>query len=281
MTAADLRRMRRGDGRTIRDDAPRLVAPVDHDLRSSIWLLALATLLLPAGARRGRRHRRHALDRISHTGDGTSHDRFRMGVPARRSVGDSDSRRHRLAPEGAGRSRSHTAFRWSGSTGTSTRFGSCSGSRSLPTAAGEIPPAPILVVSRHASLIDTLLPGRYVTQPFGIRLRYVLKSELLVDPALDIAGNRLPNVFVDRGGDTDRELAGHSRSGDHHAGWRGSPHLPGRHPLLRSETRQVHRQGGAAWRCGRRARSGIPGASCLLDPPGPSPCSTLGRSMWW
>jgi 1-acyl-sn-glycerol-3-phosphate acyltransferase len=70
----------------------------------------------------------------------------------------------------------------------------------------DITPAPILVLSRHASLIDTLLPGRFVTQPFGIALRYVLKKELLVDPALDIAGNRLPNVFVDRGGDTEREL---------------------------------------------------------------------------
>jgi 1-acyl-sn-glycerol-3-phosphate acyltransferase len=69
-----------------------------------------------------------------------------------------------------------------------------------------IPPPPILVLSRHASLIDTLLPGRYITEPFGIPLRYVLKKELLVDPALDIAGNRLPNVFVDRGGDTEREL---------------------------------------------------------------------------
>lgn len=70
----------------------------------------------------------------------------------------------------------------------------------------EIPPPPILVLSRHASLIDTLLPGRYVTEPFGIPIRYVLKKELLVDPALDIAGNRLPNVFVDRGGDTEHEL---------------------------------------------------------------------------
>ena len=70
----------------------------------------------------------------------------------------------------------------------------------------EIPPAPMLVLSRHASLIDTLLPGKFVTEPFGIPLRYVLKKELLVDPALDIAGNRLPNVFVDRGGDTEREL---------------------------------------------------------------------------
>ena len=72
--------------------------------------------------------------------------------------------------------------------------------------ASDISPAPMLVLSRHASIIDTLLPGRYITEPLGIRLRYVLKKELLVDPALDIAGNRLPNVFVDRGGDSTREL---------------------------------------------------------------------------
>jgi 1-acyl-sn-glycerol-3-phosphate acyltransferase len=71
---------------------------------------------------------------------------------------------------------------------------------------GAIPPAPILVLSRHASLIDTLLPGKFVTEEFGIPLRYILKKELLVDPALDIAGNRLPNVFVDRSGDTEHEL---------------------------------------------------------------------------
>ena len=76
----------------------------------------------------------------------------------------------------------------------------------VPEGTSEIPPAPMLVLSRHASLIDTLLPGKFVTEPFGIPLRYVLKRELLVDPALDIAGNRLPTVFVDRGGDTTREL---------------------------------------------------------------------------
>lgn len=71
----------------------------------------------------------------------------------------------------------------------------------------EIPPGPILVLSRHASLIDTLLPATYITASHGIRLRYVLKQELLVDPALDIAGNRLPNCFVARGGDSERERA--------------------------------------------------------------------------
>ncbi|HEU4894398.1 MAG TPA: 1-acyl-sn-glycerol-3-phosphate acyltransferase, partial [Acidimicrobiia bacterium] len=59
-------------------------------------------------------------------------------------------------------------------------------------------PGPMIVLSRHASLVDTLLPARFIARASAIRLRYVLKKELLVDPALDIAGSRLPNVFVDR-----------------------------------------------------------------------------------
>jgi len=62
-----------------------------------------------------------------------------------------------------------------------------------------IPPGPILLLSRHASMIDTMLPAAYVVRPHGIKLKYVLKKELLLDPALDIGGNRLPNYFVDRG----------------------------------------------------------------------------------
>jgi 1-acyl-sn-glycerol-3-phosphate acyltransferase len=59
-------------------------------------------------------------------------------------------------------------------------------------------PGPMIVISRHASLVDTLLPARFIARANDIRLRYVLKKELLFDPALDIAGSRLPNVFVDR-----------------------------------------------------------------------------------
>lgn len=68
-------------------------------------------------------------------------------------------------------------------------------------------PGPIVVLSRHASMIDTLLPATIVSRPSGLRLRYVLKRELLADPALDIAGSRLPNVFVDRasGDSSERE----------------------------------------------------------------------------
>jgi 1-acyl-sn-glycerol-3-phosphate acyltransferase len=61
-----------------------------------------------------------------------------------------------------------------------------------------IAPGPIIVLSRHASLIDSLLPANLLSRRHGIRLRYVLKKELLLDPALDIAGNRIPNHFIDR-----------------------------------------------------------------------------------
>jgi 1-acyl-sn-glycerol-3-phosphate acyltransferase len=57
---------------------------------------------------------------------------------------------------------------------------------------------PYLLLVRHASAGDTLLASALVSRPRGIRLRYVLKRELLLDPCLDIVGNRLPNVFVDR-----------------------------------------------------------------------------------
>ena len=70
------------------------------------------------------------------------------------------------------------------------------------TGADSVAPGPILVLARHTSLVDNLLPAAVITVPHGITLRYVLKKELLVDPALDVVGNRLPNAFVDRGGDT-------------------------------------------------------------------------------
>jgi 1-acyl-sn-glycerol-3-phosphate acyltransferase len=57
---------------------------------------------------------------------------------------------------------------------------------------------PYLLLLRHASMGDSLLASALVSHPTGLRLRYVLKRELLFDPCLDIVGNRLPNVFVDR-----------------------------------------------------------------------------------
>lgn len=58
-------------------------------------------------------------------------------------------------------------------------------------------PGPVIVLPRHASLADALLSAWFVTRP-GLLPRYVLKRELLVDPCLDVAGNRIPNHFLDR-----------------------------------------------------------------------------------
>lgn len=64
--------------------------------------------------------------------------------------------------------------------------------------ADHITPGPVVVLIRHVSILDTLLPLNIVTRQHGVRLRYVLKDELRFDPALDICGSRLPNYFVDR-----------------------------------------------------------------------------------
>ena len=74
--------------------------------------------------------------------------------------------------------------------------------------ADEALPGPTIVLMRHASILDTLIPSVYVQGPAQWRVRYVLKQELLFDPCLDIVGNALPNYFVDRTGDRQRELEG-------------------------------------------------------------------------
>lgn len=68
---------------------------------------------------------------------------------------------------------------------------------------------PALVLPRHTSIADTVLPVTYFAKPFNTHLRYVMKRELLYDPCLDIYGHRLPNFFIDRSGvDSERELEG-------------------------------------------------------------------------
>lgn len=66
---------------------------------------------------------------------------------------------------------------------------------------------PLLLLVRHVSVADTLLPTRLLSEHFGLRLRFVLKRDLLFDPCLDIVGQRLPNAFVARGSrDRDEDL---------------------------------------------------------------------------
>lgn len=61
-------------------------------------------------------------------------------------------------------------------------------------------PPPYLILARHASIVDNLLAAVVVSRPHDIHVRYIMKRELLTDPALDVAGNRLPNLFIRRSG---------------------------------------------------------------------------------
>jgi 1-acyl-sn-glycerol-3-phosphate acyltransferase len=67
------------------------------------------------------------------------------------------------------------------------------------TGAEQLDGGPIICFTRHASMVDTLIP-LHLLDPLNMGCRYVLKSELLWDPALDVFGHRIPNYFVDRSG---------------------------------------------------------------------------------
>ena len=57
---------------------------------------------------------------------------------------------------------------------------------------------PAIVLSRHVSSADSLIPTKFISKAQRRPLRFIMKRELLWDPCLDIVGHRLPNVFVDR-----------------------------------------------------------------------------------
>jgi 1-acyl-sn-glycerol-3-phosphate acyltransferase len=73
-------------------------------------------------------------------------------------------------------------------------------------------PGPAIVLVTHASIVDTLLPTALLSIPLGMKLRFVLKEELLVIPCLDVAGHRVPNCFVSRSGQNTAEEVGRVRA---------------------------------------------------------------------
>ncbi|MCJ7437500.1 MAG: 1-acyl-sn-glycerol-3-phosphate acyltransferase [Acidimicrobiia bacterium] len=74
--------------------------------------------------------------------------------------------------------------------------------------AGVTMPGPVVVFGRHASLADSIASLFIVAPDAHTKPHYVLKRELLADPCLDIAGNRIPNHFLDRAAtDSGPELA--------------------------------------------------------------------------
>lgn len=77
----------------------------------------------------------------------------------------------------------------------------CTGMRIELDGVDQFTPGPVVLLARHASLADSLVSAYVVGTLAGMDPRYVLKRELLVDPCLDIVGQRLPNHFLDRGAD--------------------------------------------------------------------------------
>lgn len=67
---------------------------------------------------------------------------------------------------------------------------------------------PMIVLSRHASIIDFGLPAHVVSRAHGIELRYALKTELQALPSLDLGARWVPTYFVRRSSDDpQREIA--------------------------------------------------------------------------
>ena len=71
----------------------------------------------------------------------------------------------------------------------------------------DVAPGPVLILMRHASIIDNTMPDALIGRAHGLGLRFVLKRELQMIPPFDIGGRWVPTIFVRRGsGDTAREL---------------------------------------------------------------------------
>ncbi len=60
-------------------------------------------------------------------------------------------------------------------------------------------PGPILLLSRHASILDTIMPIKLLGQAHGMGMRIVQKDQLLWNPLVDLASSRMPRAFVQRG----------------------------------------------------------------------------------
>ena len=70
-----------------------------------------------------------------------------------------------------------------------------------------VAPGPVLILMRHASIIDNAMPDALFGRAHDLGLRFILKRELRMLATIDIGGGWVPTAFVARGsGDTEREL---------------------------------------------------------------------------
>jgi 1-acyl-sn-glycerol-3-phosphate acyltransferase len=68
-------------------------------------------------------------------------------------------------------------------------------------------PGPVLIMIRHASIIDNALPDAIVGRAHKLGFRFVIKHELQMLPTIDIGGRWVPTLFVRRAsGDPEAEL---------------------------------------------------------------------------
>lgn len=66
----------------------------------------------------------------------------------------------------------------------------------------ELPAGNFVMLSRHASMVDAIVPVALIASRMQRFVHYAMKRELRWDPNLDLYGTRLRNHFVARGNDT-------------------------------------------------------------------------------
>lgn len=72
-----------------------------------------------------------------------------------------------------------------------------------PAAAGNM-----IVLGRHTSIGDAVIPAVLLANLLGLDPRYIVKRSLMWSPCIDLVGHRLPHHFVERNADDNRgELA--------------------------------------------------------------------------
>ncbi len=77
-----------------------------------------------------------------------------------------------------------------------------------------LPNGSFILFSRHASMVDAVLPIVVILGHLNRYAHYVIKDELLWDPVINIFGRRLGNQFVARGSRTGDDLDGIARLAD-------------------------------------------------------------------
>lgn len=86
--------------------------------------------------------------------------------------------------------------RWTQNVLLATKW--CLGAEITIENADLVEPSPVVILSRHISLLDAVLPSVLLTTGHRNTPRHVFMKELLWDPCLDLVGHRTPNSFVDR-----------------------------------------------------------------------------------